>query len=108
MMLAAIVCHGQKPHRNDMVSLDSIFRPWSVPAYRWAVTYNPLGLGEWPAAAGLGDGRSRKGEGPLFTHGAADGVGDIAAEGLDLLHVATLHHDARQRFGARETHQHAA
>jgi len=54
MMLAAIVCHGQKPHRNDMVSLDSIFRPWSVPAYRWAVTYNPLGLGEWPAAAGLG------------------------------------------------------
>ena len=35
-----------------------------------------------------------------FTHGAADGVGNIAAQGLDQFHVASLHHDARQRLGA--------
>ncbi|HVU53611.1 MAG TPA: hypothetical protein VHD83_01085 [Puia sp.] len=53
-MLTAIVCAGQKPHRPDMISMDSIFRPWSASAYRWGLTYTPIGLLEWPSAAGVG------------------------------------------------------
>ncbi|MBN8854474.1 MAG: hypothetical protein BGO55_21320 [Sphingobacteriales bacterium 50-39] len=79
MMLAAIVCHGQKPHRSGMISLDRIFsrkardssmarrpstgRP-SVPVRpstplrttRWVLSFNPLGLLEPETAIGLGIG----------------------------------------------------
>lgn len=46
----------QRPRRNDMISMDSLFKASKVPVRRWILTYNPMGLLEPPAAIGLGIG----------------------------------------------------